>query len=91
MGNGECSIELVLLDAPGGSLAASVSVTVEDFEVERELNFRRDIEPILTKYGCNAGGCHGKMAGQNGFKLSLFPIKWVNTTAAPVRAVAILE
>ncbi len=27
----------------------------------------------------------------HGFKLSLFPIKWVNTTAAPVRAVAILE
>jgi kynurenine formamidase len=26
-----------------------------------------------------------------GFKLSLFPIKWVNTTAAPVRAVAILD
>jgi kynurenine formamidase len=27
----------------------------------------------------------------HGFKLSLFPIKWVNTTAAPVRAVAIFE
>jgi kynurenine formamidase len=27
----------------------------------------------------------------HGFQLSLFPIKWVNTTAAPVRAVAILE
>jgi kynurenine formamidase len=26
-----------------------------------------------------------------GFKLSVFPIKWVNTTGAPVRAVAILE
>lgn len=26
-----------------------------------------------------------------GFKISVFPIKWVNTTAAPVRAVAILE
>jgi kynurenine formamidase len=26
-----------------------------------------------------------------GFKLSVFPIKWVNTTAAPVRAVAIFE
>ena len=26
-----------------------------------------------------------------GFTLSLFPIKWVNTTAAPVRAVAIVE
>lgn len=26
-----------------------------------------------------------------GFTLSVFPIKWVNTTAAPVRAVAIIE
>jgi len=26
-----------------------------------------------------------------GFKLSLVPVKWVNTTAAPVRAVAIIE
>jgi kynurenine formamidase len=27
----------------------------------------------------------------HGFRLSLFPIKWVNTTGAPVRAVAIIE
>jgi len=27
----------------------------------------------------------------HGFTLSLFPVKWVNTTGAPVRAVAILE
>jgi kynurenine formamidase len=27
----------------------------------------------------------------HGFKLSLFPVKWVNTTGAPVRAVAIVE
>jgi hypothetical protein len=27
--------------------------------------------PVLTKYGCNQGGCHGKLAGQNGFRLSL--------------------
>ena len=27
----------------------------------------------------------------HGFTLSVFPIKWVNTTAAPVRAVAIVE
>jgi kynurenine formamidase len=26
-----------------------------------------------------------------GFKLSLFPIKWVNTTGSPVRAIAILD
>jgi hypothetical protein len=35
------------------------------------LHFANDIEPILTRYGCNAGGCHGKSSGQNGFKLSL--------------------
>ncbi len=34
-------------------------------------SFRQDIVPILTANGCNAGGCHGKLAGQNGFKLSL--------------------
>ena len=34
-------------------------------------SFRQDIEPILTRTGCNAGGCHGKLAGQNGFRLSL--------------------
>ena len=27
----------------------------------------------------------------HGFKLCVFPIKWVNTTASPVRAVAIIE
>ena len=28
--------------------------------------------PILTRAGCNTGGCHGKADGQNGFHLSLF-------------------
>ncbi|MEO2089775.1 MAG: DUF1549 and DUF1553 domain-containing protein, partial [Gemmataceae bacterium] len=27
--------------------------------------------PVFTKLGCNSGGCHGKQAGQNGFRLSL--------------------
>ena len=34
--------------------------------------FERDIQPILTRHGCNAGPCHGKARGQNGFALSLF-------------------
>src|SRR5436305_5389420 len=34
-------------------------------------SFRQDVQPILTRYGCNSGACHGKLAGQNGFKLSL--------------------
>lgn len=34
-------------------------------------SFINDVEPLLTRHGCNAGGCHGKLAGQNGFRLSL--------------------
>lgn len=34
-------------------------------------SFKQDILPILTRSGCNTGGCHGKLAGQNGFRLSL--------------------
>src|SRR5215468_4460415 len=33
--------------------------------------FEADVLPILTRYGCNAGACHGKARGQNGFQLSL--------------------
>ncbi|MEI6233959.1 MAG: S-layer protein, partial [Planctomycetota bacterium] len=36
------------------------------------VSFVNDVVPTMTKVGCNAGGCHGKATGQNGFKLSLF-------------------
>src|SRR6478736_398347 len=38
----------------------------------RSVDFRTEVMPLLSKLGCNAGGCHGKASGQNGFKLSLF-------------------
>src|SRR3954468_46041 len=34
-------------------------------------SFVNDVVPILTRQGCNQGSCHGKGAGQNGFRLSL--------------------
>ncbi len=34
-------------------------------------SFVNDVVPVLTRLGCNSGNCHGKLAGQNGFKLSL--------------------
>ena len=34
-------------------------------------SFSNDVQPVLTRFGCNAGSCHGKLAGQNGFRLSL--------------------
>lgn len=52
----------------------SHSVPVEVTGVDRPtpISFPRDIVPILSKTGCNMGGCHGKAEGQNGFKLSVF-------------------
>lgn len=35
------------------------------------VSFRQEVVPVLTKAGCNMGSCHGKLAGQAGFKLSL--------------------
>ncbi len=35
------------------------------------VSFELDVQPILTAHGCNAGACHGKQRGQNGFQLSL--------------------
>jgi hypothetical protein len=34
-------------------------------------SFLNEVEPLLTRLGCNQGACHGKNAGQNGFRLSL--------------------
>ena len=36
------------------------------------VHFANEVVPILSKNGCNTGGCHGRSSGQNGFKLSLF-------------------
>lgn len=36
------------------------------------LSFIRDVLPVLSKAGCNAGACHAKPEGQNGFRLSVF-------------------
>ncbi|MDB6153773.1 MAG: Protein of unknown function (DUF1553)/Protein of unknown function [Chthoniobacteraceae bacterium] len=35
-------------------------------------SFTRDVLPILSKAGCNAGACHAKPDGQNGFHLTVF-------------------
>ena len=54
----------------GGSVVR-VPVEVRSTASAPQLQFSRDIQPILTKAGCNSGPCHGRAAGQNGFKLSL--------------------
>ncbi len=36
--------------------------------------FSRHIVPVFSRLGCNAGACHGKVKGENGFALSLFGV-----------------
>jgi hypothetical protein len=56
----------------GGKSEVRVTVRVSGCKTGRAIDFKTEIEPMLSRLGCNAGGCHGKASGQNGFKLSLF-------------------
>lgn len=55
----------------GSATIAQVAVEVLDWAENPSVSFANQVIPIFTKLGCNGGGCHGKAAGQNGFKLSL--------------------
>jgi len=54
-----------------GPKTVKIPVTAEAVDQNLPINFANQIVPVLTKLGCNGGGCHGKASGQNGFKLSL--------------------
>ena len=54
-----------------GGQAASLPVNVQNMSVAAVPSFVQDVIPLFTKLGCNQGSCHGKGAGQNGFRLSL--------------------
>jgi hypothetical protein len=65
-GDGEAKITV---EAAGQSVTASVKVQKAKADVP--VSFTREIEPLLTKAGCNQGACHGAQHGRGGFKLSL--------------------
>lgn len=48
-----------------------VPVKVTGFDTPYVPDFVRDVTPLISKVGCNAGTCHGAAKGKNGFKLSL--------------------
>ena len=58
----------ILIEAEGQRAEIPVHVTSGD---AAPVDFIREVNPILSKVGCNAGTCHGSQAGKNGFKLSL--------------------
>jgi Protein of unknown function (DUF1553)/Protein of unknown function (DUF1549) len=57
--------------ASKGDMTAQATVTIVTTD-ERPWDFGTEIMPVLTRNGCNLGGCHGKADGQNGFHLSIF-------------------
>jgi hypothetical protein len=65
--DGQATIEIGL----NGS-AISIPVIVRGMHVDSPVNFSREVQPVLTKAGCNQGACHGAQYGRGGFKLSLF-------------------
>src|SRR5262245_50677340 len=56
----------------GGKTELTVPVRVSGCKGGRPVDFKTEIQPLLSRLGCNSGGCHGKSGGQNGFQLSLF-------------------
>ena len=54
-----------------GNHSATVPVTVSGFTAPHTVSFVRDVQPALSRMGCNAGTCHGAKDGKAGFKLSL--------------------
>lgn len=66
IGDGSATIEV---SASGQKHA--VEVRVQKGAEILPVDFHRDIIPIFSRFSCNAGACHGKQNGQNGFQLSL--------------------
>jgi hypothetical protein len=66
----------------GASGAARITVGLRS---PRPWDFAQDIVPIFSRLGCNAGGCHGKATGQNGFHLSIFGYDHAGDFAALAR------
>ena len=54
-----------------GEHSRELPLTVSGIAAPSPLDFVRDINPVLSRLGCNQGTCHGAQAGKNGFKLSL--------------------
>ncbi|HET6575677.1 MAG TPA: DUF1553 domain-containing protein [Fimbriiglobus sp.] len=66
VGDGEATITAT---ADGHTATAKVRVTGAG--KSSPPSFRHNVEPILTRAGCNSGACHGALAGKGGFRLSL--------------------
>lgn len=60
-----------ILIAELGELTTVSDIVVSDLSKRRSPDYVRDVMPVISRMGCNAGTCHGSKDGKNGFKLSL--------------------
>src|SRR5205085_2465521 len=60
---------VITIEASG--LKTTVPVGVKKANVDTPVAFTQEVQPILTRLGCNQGACHGSQHGKGGFKLSL--------------------
>lgn len=59
------------ITAKSSGPTASAELTLPGMGKDWKWSFRNDVQPVLTRAGCNSGACHGAAAGKNGFHLSL--------------------
>ena len=61
-GNGQTVVSAVV-----AGKRLEVPVHVNGFHADPPISLRLELEPVLTKAGCNAGACHGAQYGKGGF------------------------
>ncbi len=54
--------------------AIGVKVATKPVAPPRQIEFLRDIGPILDRSGCSTAACHGKFGGRGGFQISLLTL-----------------
>lgn len=54
-----------------GDQTLAVPVEVAGYHSDAPMNFVKDVNPVISRLGCNQGTCHGAKDGKNGFRLSL--------------------
>lgn len=59
------------LTATLGDKSSSAPVKFTPPATVAHLDFVQDVNPVITRLGCNMGTCHGAKDGKGGFKLSL--------------------
>jgi len=70
LADGHGTLRIIHGDGPT-AVSLPLPVTVLGVDNLPDIDFIRDVNPVLAKLGCNQGTCHGAAKGKNGFKLSL--------------------